>query len=179
MLLEAIWFLLPAGVANVVPVLATRMLPSLSLPVDFGLKLAGRPIAGSHKTWRGLTTGVAAAGAVFALQQYTVAADLPLVRSLSVIDYVGSSWLVGVEMGLAALLGDLLKSVAKRRVGIAPGRSWFPFDQIDWLLGTAAFAMLAFDLPNVFLISVVAVGIALHLITHYLGYLLGLNATRI
>jgi CDP-2,3-bis-(O-geranylgeranyl)-sn-glycerol synthase len=31
--------------------------------------------------------------------------------------------------------GDALKSLVKRRVGIAPGAPWIPWDQLDFALG--------------------------------------------
>ena len=36
---------------------------------------------------------------------------------------------------VAALGGDLIKSLFKRQVDIQPGQPWFPFDQCDWLIG--------------------------------------------
>ena len=35
----------------------------------------------------------------------------------------------------AAMGGDAAKSFAKRRLGIAPGKPWFPWDQVDFVLG--------------------------------------------
>ena len=32
-------------------------------------------------------------------------------------------------------MGDAFRSFLKRQRGIAPGKSWFPFDQIDYVLG--------------------------------------------
>ncbi len=43
--------------------------------------------------------------------------------------------LVGVLMGLGALLGDLIESFIKRRLNKPSGRPWFPWDQIDWIMG--------------------------------------------
>lgn len=33
------------------------------------------------------------------------------------------------------MAGDSLKSFVKRRVGIAPGKPWIPFDQVDFAIG--------------------------------------------
>lgn len=176
--LEAVWFLLPAGVANMAPVFAARLLPGLDWPVDLGCIVRGQRLFGSHKTWRGLVVGITAAAAVFALQQ-VVFAQSPAIRAYSVIDYGGQSWLLGAWMGAAALIGDLVKSAFKRRGGIAPGRPWFPFDQIDWLLGLVLLTYPVVGLSALFALEVIGVGLVLHVVAHFLGYLLRLNASAI
>lgn len=39
----------------------------------------------------------------------------------------------GLTMGLAAMVGDAVKSFFKRRIGIAPGLPWIPADQLDFV----------------------------------------------
>jgi CDP-2,3-bis-(O-geranylgeranyl)-sn-glycerol synthase len=34
-----------------------------------------------------------------------------------------------------ALTGDAVRSFFKRQMNIAPGKSWFPFDQFDYVFG--------------------------------------------
>jgi CDP-2,3-bis-(O-geranylgeranyl)-sn-glycerol synthase len=174
---EAAWFLLPAGAANVAPVVAAAALPRYDWPVDFGATARGRRLFGSHKTWRGLTTGVLAAMMVFALQQTLF--EVEVVREISYFDYTSHSWLLGAWMGSAALLGDLVKSAVKRQINVAPGRAWLPFDQIDWLLGTILLVSPVIPMSVVFATTVLATGLTLHLLMHFLGYLLRLNPSGI
>ena len=48
----------------------------------------------------------------------------------SLISY--ERWLLlGLGCGVGALGGDSIKSLIKRQLGIAPGRSWIPADQLD------------------------------------------------
>ena len=37
------------------------------------------------------------------------------------------------------MAGDSMKSLVKRRIGIAPGKPWIPWDQLDFVLGALAF----------------------------------------
>ena len=52
----------------------------------------------------------------------------------SLISY--ERWLLlGLGCGVGALGGDSIKSLIKRQLGIAPGRSWIPADQLDFVVG--------------------------------------------
>ncbi|PIW37162.1 MAG: hypothetical protein COW24_01735, partial [Candidatus Kerfeldbacteria bacterium CG15_BIG_FIL_POST_REV_8_21_14_020_45_12] len=51
---KMIWLMLPAGVANMSPVLIQNHLMAIAKPVDGGRTLGGKPLFGDHKTWRGL-----------------------------------------------------------------------------------------------------------------------------
>ncbi|MFZ5842570.1 MAG: CDP-archaeol synthase [Pseudomonadota bacterium] len=147
LLLEIFWLMLPAGVANMAPVVAARLFPHWDWPIDAGVSLAGVRLFGDHKTVRGLLAGVVAGALVFIGQQLLCARFEPL-RAIARLDYATASWWWGAALGLGALLGDLLKSFFKRRFGIAPGQPWFPFDQIDWMLGALliAWPMAVLDL---------------------------------
>lgn len=172
--LAVIWFLLPAGAGNMAPVFAARLLPAWSHPVDFGVTLRGRRLFGSHKTWRGIASGLAAATAVFLVQR-ALCGQYDWARAISWFDYVGWPWWLGTAMGGAALGGDLLKSLAKRQLGVAPGRPWPPFDQIDWLLGLGVLATLIMPIePDRFLL-LLAVGVILHLSSKVIGHLIRLH----
>lgn len=177
-LVETIWFLAPAGAANVAPIFASRLFPAYAWPVDFGYSVRGRRLFGSHKTWRGMIAGAAAAAAIFAGQQ-VLYDDFDGVRRYSQLAYRDYSWLFGAWIGTAALVGDLIKSAVKRQCDIAPGRAWVPFDQVDWLLGTIIFVLPFVSLSAAFILQILVVGAGLHLITHYVGYLLRLNATGV
>ena len=58
-ILFALWFFLPAGLANAAPVFASRIPKSekLALPLDFGKSFRGKRIFGENKTFRGLLAG--------------------------------------------------------------------------------------------------------------------------
>lgn len=124
----ALYALIPAYVANMAPVLL-RKLP-WSAPLDFGLTFRGERLLGQNKTWRGLIGGtvLGTAACVLISTFYWPFEFSPLV------------W--GALSSLGALVGDAVKSFFKRRVSIKSGKSWVPFDQIDFTIG--AFALGSF-----------------------------------
>jgi len=102
-------------------------------PIDGGRTWRGRRVLGDHKTWRGLVVGVLAGALTFALQQAIFRAGW--LQALALLDYDACSPLPGALLGFGALLGDAVKSFFKRGLGIAPGGTWIPFDQLDFLVG--------------------------------------------
>ncbi|MEW6270984.1 MAG: CDP-archaeol synthase, partial [Thermodesulfobacteriota bacterium] len=130
---QALWFFVPAFLANMAPVLVQERLRPLERPLDFGATFRGRRVLGDHKTWRGLVAGVATAVAVFWLQRLLYRAGFA--HGLARIDYGAASLLTGLALGTGALVGDAVKSFFKRQLDIAPGRSWLGFDQLDFLVG--------------------------------------------
>ena len=94
-----------------------------------------------------------------------------LLRNISFFDY--SNWLVfGFLMGFGALMGDLVKSFFKRRVGIEPGCKFVPFDQIDFVFGSLAFIMPVFDLTLKIFITSLAISFVLHIIVNHTSFYL-------
>ena len=104
--------LLLLAVANGAPVLARWLLKDWAgTALDGGKRFAdGRPILGSSKTWRGLVSAIAATALAAPL------AGLPL--------------FMGLITGVTAMLGDLLSSFVKRRLGLAPSAMALGLDQI-------------------------------------------------
>lgn len=176
--LFALWFFLPAAVANMVPILVAP-LPGLKhwdAPIDGGRTYRDKRIFGAHKTWRGLVTGVAAATIVLALQQVIVW-YWPVAQHLTAhVDYRHlPALLVGPLFGFGAIAGDAIESFFKRQRDIAPGQGWFPFDQTDYIIGaavaTAPFIVLT--LPQY--AWLIVLWLVVHLVASYVGYLLGLK----
>ena len=162
----AFWFFLPAGIANMSPVLASRIswLKSWDTPLDFGKSFRGKPIFGKNKTWRGIVFGTLSA-IIVGFIQYRV-----LTFS------VESIWFIIVAsglMGLGALVGDALESFVKRQLEINPGEPWFPFDQIDYIIGGLLFVTFIMDLSIADASRVFVLYFGLHLIVSYIGFLLG------
>ncbi len=165
--LEALWLFLPAGVANAVPVLANRvpLLNRWKTPMDFGGSYRGKRITGNNKTWRGVVLGVFAAGVTGSLQAALTHRSEPL-----------AIWFfIGAIMGFGALYGDAVESFLKRQLGVPAGHSWFPFDQIDYIIGAliAVAPLRLFSLSEMATILVSYFG--LHLVVAYMAYLLKLK----
>lgn len=147
--LESLYLFLPAYVANMAPVVAKRagMLAALDRPLDQGHFLRGQPLLGAHKTVRGLLVGLVAA-ILTALLQRRAAEGEGLLAAVSSFPYAEHSPFVwGGLLGGGALLGDLAKSFVKRRLGIPPGRRWFPWDQLDLVFGALLFGRFLYPFP--------------------------------
>ncbi len=177
MIAEALWFFLPAGIANAIPVFVCKLplLRNLNTPLDFGKTWRGEPIFGANKTWRGLISGIIIATVVIGIQKYLFSRQLWALE-LAWFDYRPSYiWLLGPLFGSGALIADAAESFFKRRLKIAPGKSWFPFDQIDYILGGILFSLLVVQLSISKYILVIGVWFFMHLIASYIGYLTGLK----
>jgi CDP-2,3-bis-(O-geranylgeranyl)-sn-glycerol synthase len=175
---QCIWYILPAYVANMAPLLAAMaMKDRFAVPLDFNRKLAGRPILGSNKTYRGLVAGILGATLVSCLQTQLYA--YPPVKSLSLLAYDKVNCaLWGFLMGFGALCGDAAKSFVKRRRDIPPGHSWRPFDQVDFLLGALVFTSIVVVPPLSFIAGILIVMPCLKIAVAHLGYWLGWRKTK-
>ena len=164
-LLGLILFVLPAYVANAVPVLlggGTRL--------DFNKNFFdGKPIFGETKTLRGFLSAVLA-GTV-------IAGIIALYMPLAWFSTPGLQFRGGIAMAFGAITGDAIGSFFKRRMGMESGRPFFP-DAVIFL----AFALLfvvpfvsaaAFSLEN--MVFLFGITILLHPATNFLANRLGLK----
>ena len=174
----ALWFFLPAAIANMMPIFAAhwKAIEKYDLPMDLGHSFRGKRIFGSHKTIRGLVVGIIFATLVLWLQQLAVR-YVPFVAHLTdQVDYTNLPVLIlGPLFGLGALLGDAIESFFKRQVGIKPGDGWFPFDQTDYIIGGAVATMPFVQLSILQYIWLVVLWLIIHVISTVIGYKLGLK----
>lgn len=154
----AILFFLPAGIANMTPVIANKipLLNQWKTPIS-------KKYLGANKTWRGLASGtlVAAISAVIIskLNANTVVTIAPF-------------W-VGLLLGAGALIGDSVESFFKRRRGVKPGDGWFPFDQTDYIIGGLIIILPFVAVPLWAIATILIVYFGLHLLVSYIGFKLG------
>jgi CDP-2,3-bis-(O-geranylgeranyl)-sn-glycerol synthase len=168
-----LYFFAPAYLGNMSPALVKRWFTALAVPIDGGHTLGGRRILGDHKTWRGLLAGIVVGAVVFELQRLAFRGGLG--RSLALIDYSAHPFLPGAIMGFAAGVGDAIKSFFKRRIGIPPGKSWFPFDQLDFLVAAYVFVSVIWVPPLLLTLASVPVILVGHVVITTIGYWLGLK----
>lgn len=181
-ILFALWFFLPAGAANLVPVFAAHIpaIKKFDAPIDAGRMFRGKRIFGEHKTWRGMITGIIVGTLVLALQQYLFA-EFSWVRSFAgEVDYSTlPTLLMGPLFAIGALGGDAIESFFKRQRGIAPGNGWFPFDQTDFIIG-GAIATMPFVTLGIWQYAwLLILWLGVHVISTVIGYFLGFKKTLI
>jgi len=173
-ILQALYFMLPAYFANMAPVFATKIFgKKLALPIDFNKKYKGKPILGKNKTWRGLVSAIIVAVLIVLLQKYLY--NFEFFKQISLFDY--SQVLCGVYgflFGFGVILGDAVKSLIKRRQDLKPGERWFPWDQLDFI-GALILISLVYLPSWPITILIVFISPLLPLITNWLGYKLKLK----
>ncbi|HSX17575.1 MAG TPA: CDP-archaeol synthase [Patescibacteria group bacterium] len=174
----ALWFFLPAAMANVVPIFAAHIpwLRKFDAPIDCGLTFRGQRLLGSHKTWRGLISGLLFATITLWLQQLAVEHSSWIHTMTSQVDYPSLPTLIlGPLFGLGALGGDAIESFFKRQRRVPPGHGWFPFDQTDYIIG-GAIATMPFVTLTLFQYGwLIGLWLIVHLVSTYIGFLLGLK----
>ena len=167
-LLKCFYLMLPAYFANMAPVLFKKI-NIFSYPVDFSKSFNKKPILGKNKTFRGLVFGIIFAISISYFQFLLY--KFEFFKNISLLDY--QDWLLfGFVMGSGALVGDLVKSFFKRRLGLKPGAKFVPFDQTDFVVGSLIFIMPIVDITlNIFLTSLI-LSFILHIIVNHVAYYL-------
>lgn len=174
---QTLYLFLPAYAANMAPVVAKRfnVWPSLARPLDGGRMLGAQPLLGEHKTVRGLLFGLTA-GIVVALFQRWGVERSDLLGALSSGPHETVPPLLwGSALGGGALLGDLVKSFIKRRFGIPPGQRWFPWDQVDLILGAIILGRLVYPLPLAVMVTALVLTPLLGLVVNIGAYFLSVK----
>lgn len=171
---QILWLILIPGGANIAANFAKTIFPKFNQPIDFNKSFLGRRITGDNKTYRGLLTGIVVSQLVFMLE-IEIANNFQYLKSLSLIDYKLLPSYFGFLVGFGALIGDIVKSFFKRQLEIEPGKTWFPFDQVDWAVGSFVVTSFFVKLNIVDFLTFIGVGLLLHLVIKYLGALLGLS----
>jgi CDP-2,3-bis-(O-geranylgeranyl)-sn-glycerol synthase len=168
--ISAFWIMLPAYLPNPVAALLGG-----GTPIDFGRTLSdGKRILGDGKTYRGLICGVLAGVAVGLVQ-------------ISLVNYFGWDFLPRhtlasiILLSFGALLGDMVKSLIKRRLGKERGAKWPIADQYDLVIGAFVLTFI-FDPSWVFanitlpiLVIIIIITPILHRAVNIIGYLGGIK----
>lgn len=177
---QAFWFMFPAIVTGPFAVLFGG-----GTPIDRGrCDKHGRRLLGDGKTWSGLGWGVLGGVAVGAAMvmilnhageeaQEHLTDFTPLEPSL--LGFVGPL----LAMCLGAMMGDVIFSYLKRRVGLKRGARTPLVDQLDFLAGSWVFLLLFYPFWTLetFLawhaVAIMIIVPLLHIITNLIAYKLG------
>ncbi|NMT62290.1 CDP-archaeol synthase [Marinobacter orientalis] len=143
--------------ANGAPVVAARVFGRRwSAAVDGGRRWRdGRPLLGNRKTWRGVVSGTLVCG-LFAL-------------------ITGMGLLFGLLFGLLGLIGDMVSSFIKRRLGLASSGKAIGLDQIPEALLPMVLAWFWLDVSVAVVVSVVVLFTLANMLLSPLLYRLGIR----
>jgi CDP-2,3-bis-(O-geranylgeranyl)-sn-glycerol synthase len=118
----AMWLMLPAYIANSMAVVFGG-----GTPMDLGLKWTdSQRVLGDGKTIKGLIGGTACGITAGLLQIY--------IASIFSIQFVPTITAI-ITLSFGALLGDIVKSFFKRRIGFVRGAELPLIDQLDFVAG--------------------------------------------
>ena len=120
LLVQSLWFILPAYSANALPVIAKG-----KHPLDFGRNFMGNRLLGDGKTLEGSVTGIAFGTLAGTLQVFAQ----PYMPSNFVVMTTGLAFV----LSFGAIFGDIVGAFIKRRLGIPRGGSAPLLDQLDFL----------------------------------------------
>ncbi len=139
--INALWFILPAYVANSSPTYFYKKFPRLH-PIDFNRTFFdGREILGRGKTFEGFTIGTLCGifmGYVQIILQNIL--DLPSVGIFEM------TLKLAFVLSLGALLGDMIASFFKRRAGLKRGAKTPLLDTLDFLIGALVLASFTVEI---------------------------------
>ena len=133
-------------VANGAPILAYKLLPNVgACPVDFGARFFdGRPLLGESKTIRGLISS--------------------FVCTVILAPILGLNISIGIVISAGAMVGDLLSSFAKRRLGLQASDRALVLDQVPESLIPILFVYEYVDLSIIDTIILVSAFVVLELV---------------
>lgn len=155
----------------------SRFIPffnTIKAPIDFGKSIKGKRIVGDHKTIGGFAFGVLF-GTIFGIIKYLVFDKYMGNYQLLNLSFMGNLWLYFL-MSFFALLGDILKSMAKRFFDIAPHRAWIPFDEIDHSTLSMGMVVIFFGISVKVMLTVIIIFFFLHIISNLVGYSLKIKS---
>lgn len=168
--------MLPAYVANAFPVIGShlKLFPSLDIPVDRGKKFRKRALFGRSKTVRGFVTGTGGALIIGLIQFFL--SEASFLSEYFLVNYsLFNALTLAFLLGVGALVGDLLKSFLKRRIGIESGKPWVLADQIDYAVGSLLFVWLFYLPPFENILIILIISPLLALAANIFSYITGMK----
>ena len=149
--------IVPAYCSNAAPVIFGG-----GTPVDFGRTLPdGGRVFGSHKTFRGLISGICVGLIIGLVGSYLFATNLLT---------------ISLAASTGALIGDLVGAFLKRRLKIEPGGALPIVDQLDFVLGAILLVSVVQPVSLTVVLIMLLVTPPIHFLTNVGAYMLGLKS---
>jgi len=151
-------FLLPIYVTN-----ASAMVFGGKTPLDLNIIWRdGRPILGKGKTFQGTFFGVFF-GTLTALLLWAI-------FPLQTAEMTGNFVAFGFLISLGAVIGDLVKSFIKRRLGKKSGEEFLLADQLDFVIGALVFGWVFFAPTALQILVMILATIVVHRIANWIAF---------
>ena len=133
--------------------------------LDNGIVLAdGKRLLGNGKTWSGTIGGMACG----ILSAFIIAGSFPEQILLVNWNYLG----FGILASIGAVLGDILASFLKRRLGKNQGSAIPLLDQLDFVAGGLILGSVFYIPPLNEIILIALLTMAMHVLTNRLAFIL-------
>ncbi len=173
-IINALWYMLPAYVANPAAVLFKG-----KTPMDFNKNfIDGRRIFGKGKTWRGFSGGIFSGfivGMIENLVGYTFHSPYfpAFSQDLNMV-------IIPLIISIGSMIGDATGSFIKRRLGMESGSNAFLLDQYPFLFFSLLFLFIFYpydffryvwNLPGI--ITLIILTPILHRVVNIIGYKIG------
>ena len=168
LLLQALWFILPAYAANAFPPLLRG-----KRPLDFGKKFHNHRVFGDGKTIEGTIGGILFGFSIGLVQIY-VQGFIPAEWELNLAEM---SLLLVLLLSTGAIFGDIIGSFVKRRLGIERGKPAPLLDQLDFLVFAILSASFILSIKTELIIVLLIITPPIHWITNMIGYLAKVKKT--
>jgi len=165
LLAQAFWFIAPAYAANgFAPLVKGKM------PIDGGKKWRGKEIFGKGKTIKGTAGGIVF-GIIIGCIQIYAQQFIP-----SAIDghFLGLTFMtleLVILLSVGALVGDMIGSFIKRRIGLRRGAPAPLLDQLDFLIVAFIFVSFVYSIDVFIIITLIILTPIIHLIANVIGYI--------
>jgi CDP-2,3-bis-(O-geranylgeranyl)-sn-glycerol synthase len=145
-------------------------------PIDGGRSLGGKRVLGDGKSWEGLIAG-AVIGMFMGIVQMVVFPFLPWGASPIPLNIVAMSPVLGFLIGLGAMVGDIVASLFKRKIGLKRGMSAPILDQDDFVVGALVFAALVVLVRFEWFVLLLILTPIFHYAASYIGYKVKIKKT--
>lgn len=163
-IIYSIHFFIPGYLANMFAFLLGG-----GKPLDFYKNfIDGRRLLGDGVTIRGTFFGISL-GFLYGLMFYYMIPNpyLPInIYELSIISFL---------ISLGAILGGMVGSFIKRRLGLRRGAPFPILDQLNFVIGGIALCYIYYEIPTKIILILLIITPIFHLLSNVIAYLLGIK----
>lgn len=167
-IITAFWLMVPSYISN-----SSAVFFGGGKPIDLGSKWKGKRVLGDGKTWRGGIGGF--------LCGFITAHIFNFINSNIALTFPMFPLLASISLPLGAILGDIVASFIKRRIGHSRGEPLIGVDQLDFVMGSWIFTIILAPVwfqeffTISILLAIVFITPLIHFSANLLGYSIGIK----